>query len=401
MELSTERGSIADAPEHHDDHDHAHHHHPEVLPLSKTWKRATVLGNLTLGVLGTWFGVDSGSLSEAALGVHDTGDALVFHEHIENASNEDRTEEKRERRRKLSQWAISLSCLGISAKAGYDIMTDHEGTPTLMNGLLAGASMGLSGTLYASLHYRMKQAGVASIHTKELAKHFLFVDLPSAALALGGVALQHAGLFAIEQHLAVASGLMGAAAFNPFSGHNHGSKPDADATMSARDVWRQDVDARMIARANSWAEQDEHPVVAAGPKREAKRFTLSGKFKRAAAIGAAAVALHGGLMVADDFIEGSHNHSPSGSVGILEEPVEVPVEMSSDCVMVQDGDSQWRMAQRRFSDVMGLAADDSVTSVLVDSMTDSNHIIAPDKDKIMPGDCLRVPTVSEILQAAD
>lgn len=177
-----------------------------------------LLGNAAIGACEVALGYGSSAFSVAADGVHNLGDVVTYREQIENVSNEHRSEARRNRTRKLCHWVIALTSLGVGAKAGYDLSTSHESAWDATNMYVAGASLALSGTLYARLHQQLKHIKDKSPHMKDLAKHFWGVDIPSAGLALAGAALQRYSV-PMEQVLGVANGALGAYVFRPTRGN--------------------------------------------------------------------------------------------------------------------------------------------------------------------------------------
>lgn len=173
-----------------------------------------LLGNAAIGAYEIALGYGSSAFSVAADGVHNIGDVVTYREQIENVSNKDRSEERRNRTRKLSHWVIALTSAGVGAKAGYDLTTGHESTWDAANMYVAGASLALSGGLYARLRQQLKGVKDKSPHVKDLAKHFWGVDIPSAGLALTGALLQRYSV-PMEQVMGIANGVLGTYVFRP------------------------------------------------------------------------------------------------------------------------------------------------------------------------------------------
>jgi hypothetical protein len=183
--------------------------------ISQRWKWATVLGNAAIGAAE----LATGNLSTMAVtadGLHNAGDAVTYHMQADNILNKKLTEAQRTRRRKIAHWIIGASSMAIAAKAGIDLSAGHEGVQHTGALYAAGASLALNGALFGRLRRNQKRqpARQHSEHEHDLTKHFLAVDIPSAALAFGGALLQKYSVPA-EQVAAIASGLVGAWAFRP------------------------------------------------------------------------------------------------------------------------------------------------------------------------------------------
>lgn len=229
----------------HHSHEHHHHHDIEQSPdhepiISHNWKRATVLGNLAIGAAEIVSG-NTSTLSVTADGVHNAGDALSYYIQAENIlDGEKHSEEKVQRRRKIGHTIIAASSGLIAGKAGYDALTGHESSHGNFGIIAASASMAMNGLLYMRMRAGIRRKARArgskekTAVEKDLTKHMIGLDIPSAGLAMFGSIAQKfdAG---IEQYTAIASGLLGAYLFRPTKAnlshdncplhdhHNHGA----------------------------------------------------------------------------------------------------------------------------------------------------------------------------------
>ncbi len=175
--------------------------------------------------------LNRGTLSVAADGMHNVGDAITYHLQAKNILDPALGEEKRQQRRVLTHWVIATSSVYIGSKAGLDIAYGHESTSETTAVYTAGASVALNSILFGRLWQGMRRTKMSnpghehSIDTHHLAKHFWGVDIPSAVIALGGAFLKRYDLHVEEQCAAVASGALGAWVFRPtrknMAGHKH------------------------------------------------------------------------------------------------------------------------------------------------------------------------------------
>lgn len=192
-------------------------HAPAITPL---WKRMTVGGNLLLGSVELFAG-NFDSLAVAADGVHNIGDAVTYNLQSDDLLRQDMSRMRLQRRRKAAHWIIAVSSGAIAAKAGIDLAggASHQAQDLAL--YAASASVLFNGGLL----YRLRQ-GITRQHKllgpdidchreKDLTKHFLRLDIPSAGLALGGVVAQKYGFEDAEQLAGIASGLLGVVAFRP------------------------------------------------------------------------------------------------------------------------------------------------------------------------------------------
>lgn len=209
---------------------HAHggqHDHPPAI--SRLWKRMTVGGNLALGGIELIAG-NVTALAVAADGVHNIGDAVTYSMQADDILDTGMTQERLQKRRQIAHWLIAGSSAVIGAKAGVDLMGDVALEASDFAMYAAGASLVYNGGLL----YRLRQ-GIARQHAaagpetdchreQDLVKHFMHLDIPSAALAVGGVVAQKYGVEDAGQLAGIASGVLGVVAFRPTAGnlnHNH------------------------------------------------------------------------------------------------------------------------------------------------------------------------------------
>lgn len=373
-------------------HVHEHHHeHDEMLPLSKWWKRAVLLGNAAVGAAEVALGVGSSALSVLADGVHNIGDVVTYREQIENVANEKRSERRRQMTRKLSHWAISLSSLGVGGKAAYDLASgaeSHWSTPSMF---VAGASLALSGTLYARLRGQLKDTPSDSPYVKDLAKHFWGVDIPSAGLALAGAAVQRYSVPA-EQVLGIMNGALGAYVFRPTAGNldhvcpvhsmdgpGHACEDDEHDHPHdhAHEASGQGRGAGLLGRLRERVASSERPR----------------RWRRAVAVGVTAVAastlLAGGLN-GEDTLAREASTLPRQSVP------EVVAEPLTECTAIEEGDSQWSLTRAHIQKVTGTEPSEALTYHLTNFTIAHND--RPDPNIIYPGDCLSVPAAPTIYQ---
>lgn len=209
------------APSLHSHHAEDHHDHSSSTDkkpvISRTWQVATVAGNAVIGAAEILTGGGS-SLSVTTDGIHNAGDAATYYMQTENVLNPKLTEEKIARRRKIAHSIIAGLSLAAAAKAGYDIQFDDETSHNPASLLAAGASLTLNAALMATLYRginRKKREGTLGPNEKDLTKHLWAIDVPSAAIAVGGAVAQRYGVDDVESVGAVVSGLVGAYAFRP------------------------------------------------------------------------------------------------------------------------------------------------------------------------------------------
>jgi hypothetical protein len=233
-------------PHHPDAHEERHHHEQEPV-ISQRWKWMTVLGNAAIGMCELAAG-NLSTMSVTSDGLHNVGDTATYYMQAENILDQNKSEERRLRMRKIAHWVIAATSLGVSAKAGIDLSIDHESASDPMTIYAASASLALNGLMLGRLRdgIRRKRGAHASVHESDLTKHFLAVDIPSAGLAVMGAALQHYNVD-IEQAAAIASGLVGAYAFRPTEAnlahncldHDHDHQEIGDPQSSHSSYMRQ------------------------------------------------------------------------------------------------------------------------------------------------------------------
>ncbi len=219
-------------------HSHTHEHQPVV---SQTWKWTAALGNMAVGAFEIAVG-KLDALSVTGDGVHNGGDALSYYLQADNEIKSGQlSPEKQYRRRKIGHTVIAACSGSVMAKAGFDIGLEHESHHNHLTLYAASASMALNGLLYARLHKGIKKAkGGAgrrkmTVTERDLTKHMVGVDIPSAMLAGCGAVMQRYGVeipmeplellpavgavlperVAAEQVAGVGSGALGVYLFRP------------------------------------------------------------------------------------------------------------------------------------------------------------------------------------------
>ena len=362
---------------HHEAHDseahgpHRHEHSHERLPLSKWWKRTVLLGNAAIGAAEMALGFGSSAMSVMADGIHNIGDVATYREQIENAAGSKRTEQRRQRSRLLSHWTLSTLSGGVGAKAAHDLATGHESTWATPNMLIAGASLTLSGTLYAHLKKQMKATPNDSPYAKDLAKHFWGLDIPSAGLALMGAAVQRYSV-PVEQVLAVANGALGAWIFRPTKANLTHACPV------------QSLGGGQHGHAHGLVDALQQHV----PERQRPR-------KRAVALGMAALA---GVMVGAaggaSNITNEHPTTPPATAHVPPAPTS-PDLAPYECITAHPGDSQWALARRQLHNV-GMPADEPLVHRVAMATAAQNYATHPNPHRIYPGDCLSVPSYAQL-----
>lgn len=202
------------------------HRHPPAI--SRKWKFATVFGNLALGGFELLTG-NVRSLAVAADGLHNISDPVAYHMQCDDLLLHGANADKLTRRRKAVHWIIATTSAAIAVKAGGDLVHGSSHDVNDLSVYAAGISLLYNSGLFLRLRQGMRREHQemeteAKCHDEsDLQRHFLYVDIPSAALALGGVVVQKYGLQNAEQLAAMASGLLGAIAFRPTDANlNHG-----------------------------------------------------------------------------------------------------------------------------------------------------------------------------------
>lgn len=213
---------------HQHSHDgHSGHEHPPAI--TKRWKRAAVFGNFMLGCTELLTG-NFRSLAVAADGIHNLGDSITYGIQSNDLLKTNISADKLKRRRKTAHWIIAVSSGAIGIKAGLDLASGIDKEANNFSLYAASASLAYNSALVLRLRSVVRQRHLElgpeiDCHREDdLTKHFLQLDIPSAALALGGVVAQKYGLANTEQLAAMASGALGVVAFRPTAGnlsHEH------------------------------------------------------------------------------------------------------------------------------------------------------------------------------------
>jgi hypothetical protein len=363
---------------------HHHHDHARQPVITRRWQWLTVLGNAVVGAAE----LVTGSLTTLAVtadGLHNAGDTAAYYMQAENVLNASMLERQRERLRKIAHWVIAATSLGVGAKAGVDLAYGQEHAGHTAALYTAGASLALNGAMLGRLRRGMRQKGQgASVHERDLAKHFWAVDIPSAALAVAGAALQkYSG--SLEQVLACISGAVGAYAFRPTRAnlaHNcldHGQAYNRPAVPPQKS-WM----ARVAYR----------PRHSIRPERPANVRRLMG-------LGTAALMLCGlSSAVAPEAPEGA---SPLAIAPSVPEPAPLlppalPPQPAAitECVVVAPGDSQWRLVARQTQRATGGQPGTATLNALTVFTAQANKAVFPNPHRLRPGVCLQVPTTATI-----
>jgi hypothetical protein len=368
-------------------------------PISQRWKWMTVLGNAAIGACEL---VTSGTstLSVASDGLHNIGDTATYYMQSENILNPNLNEKRKTRMRKLTHWIIAATSLGVSVKAGIDLGLQHENTPDPLTVYTASASLALNGLMLARIRQRRQNHEVqGNVHERDLNKHFLAVDIPSAGLALAGAVLQKYNI-EVEQVAAVASGAVGAYAFRPTKdnlahnclGHSHSPHSEThehhehEESHSAETTHRKHWFARMTYKGRH------------------RRERSPSRLRRAVGLGTAALALAGGLLSGDTHVN-KEEAKPMPSSGIstseTQQPhTDIPTPSFTqptpitECIPILPGDSEWKIVERQTIKATGKHPSVATTNAIVMFSALDNKQLTPNPDSIKPGDCLEVPTLA-------
>ncbi|MEK7571547.1 MAG: hypothetical protein AAB553_04700 [Patescibacteria group bacterium] len=192
--------------------------------ISRTWQAGTVAGNLLIGAAEIATG-NLTTLSVTGDGIHNVGDGFSYGLETENVLNPKLTEEKILKRRRVAHTIISAGSLIVATKAGIELNLDADTSHNPITVYASGASLALNAmlmnTLYRGIQRRSRE-GTLKPQERDLVKHLLAIDIPSAALAVvgavAGIVAQRLGINeinTIEQAAAIATGTIGAIAFRP------------------------------------------------------------------------------------------------------------------------------------------------------------------------------------------
>ncbi len=234
---------------HHNHHHHDHAHEHEKKPLvTRKWQIGTVAGNAIIGAAEIATGQFS-TLSVAADGFHNFGDAFTYYTQTESVLNKNHSEERKKKLRKLGYWILFGTSAAIAAKTVYDMNTEQEHATHPLTLWTASASLALNSVLASTLYrnYRKRNKnGIKDHHEHDIVKH-LFTDTASATLAFGGAIAQKYGITDIESYAALSGAAITGWAFRPtrnnlehthdhFSedhdhGHSHGETHELSETL--------------------------------------------------------------------------------------------------------------------------------------------------------------------------
>lgn len=197
----------------------------EHIPTNETvalrrMQIAAALGNLTVGAVEAGVSLAVSAFSGVSDGVHNVIDSVTYWKQFENMIGRV-TEKQRERNRKYTYYALSIASLGLAAKAGFDLAVDHEAEPHPLHAYAAGASLVLNATLLGGMIRSTRRCKADSRDKKDIYKHFLLSDMPSAAIAVFGALVHKYNLPNIEQMAAIGSGVLSAWLFRPTQKNMH------------------------------------------------------------------------------------------------------------------------------------------------------------------------------------
>lgn len=204
----------------------------------------------TLGVAGSLFG-ESASMATFVNGLHDAGDSLSYWTQGQRIRHgESFNAQRHETYKKIGHWSIFGTSAVAGVKSVYDVGNSIVGnlevaTPSTASVVASLGSLAFAGSLaYASdRKIRQRQARMDDPHRtdaeKDWMKHVLKMDVPSSALAVGGVWAQSFGTpggTVTEQILGVASAGLGMYLFRPTKEnltHDHAShEPDENGQVA-------------------------------------------------------------------------------------------------------------------------------------------------------------------------
>lgn len=381
---------------------HPHHHqiqNNETQPIiSRRWQIATIVGNAAVGAAEIAGGLAASAYSVVADGMHNGADVYTYWLQSKNLLQRHKlSQEKQQRNRKIAHWVLCTTSIGVAAKAGVDLAMDKESVHNTINIYTSAASVTFNGLLFAGLYRgirRRKQVGAGMDHLeKDITKHFVFSDMPSAALALGGAYLHSKGMVGAEQMAAMASGVLSAAVFRPTKNnlaHDHDHFGEAECNHSS--------------------DHHEHPQRISPLKRTINKVKLKPNFVfnknsdqakkphwRRAAAALTSLAIIGGLMgesiASEDRdettnITAQHNAFKTES----ERPITPRSEVvdTYNCVEVESGDSLWAMAAEQVQHAIDAAPSNGQTNAVTLLATHQTEVVNPDLLKV--GDCVEMPS---------
>jgi Co/Zn/Cd efflux system component len=207
-------------------HSHSHHdHHKDNKLVNRKWQIGTVAGNAIIGAAEIATGRLS-TLSVAADGFHNFGDAFTYYTQTESILNNEQSDERKKKLRKLGYWILFGTSAAIAAKTAYDVSTnqEHESHPFTI--YAASASLALNSVLASTMYRRYRKRnneGIQDEHEHDIVKH-LITDSASAALAFGGALAQKYGINDLEPYAALGGAAITGWAFRPTKNnleHNH------------------------------------------------------------------------------------------------------------------------------------------------------------------------------------
>lgn len=215
------RAHIGTSENAHDEHKHHDHHedheHAENKKLvTRKWQIGTVAGNAIIGASEIATGQFS-TLSVAADGFHNFGDAFTYYTQTESVLNAEQSKERKQKLRKLGYWILFGTSAAIAAKTAYDLSTEQEHTAHPLTIYTASASLALNSILASTMYRRYRKRnkeGIQDKHEHDIVKH-LITDSASAALAFGGAVAQKYGITDLEPYAALGGAAITGWAFRP------------------------------------------------------------------------------------------------------------------------------------------------------------------------------------------
>lgn len=359
------------------EHEQHHHHHDNGEPIiSRRWQIATVVGNAVIGAAELAGGLAASAYSLVADGMHNGADVYTYWLQSNNLLQQHQlNQEELQRNRKIAHWILCATSAGVAAKAGVDLAMDKESVHNTLNMYAAGASVLFNGMLFGGLYrgiQRRKESGTQRMNhlEKDITKHFAFSDMPSAALALGGVYLQSKGMIGTEQMAAIASGALSAFVFRPTKknlAHDHDHFGEADIHHHSHDQMTE-----LPKKHRSW---------------------------RKAAAGLMSLIMVGGLLGGSSPQDSQEQatHSIARHQDQKIDNVGLPIEIKADiydCIDAELGDSVWSMATRQIGSALAEAPSNAQTNAVTLMAAHQTQLENP--DLIHPDQCIEMPSQQAI-----
>jgi hypothetical protein len=188
--------------------------------LPRRLQIAAALGNLVVGAVEAGVSLAGSAFSGVSDGVHNLIDSVTYWKQFENITGK-LTEAQREQNRKVTYCALSIASLGLAAKAGFDLTTNHEADPHPLHAYAAGASLALNTILLGGMVRSARVHTMDSRDKRDIYKHFLGSDIPSSAIAVFGAIMHRYHMPNVEQIAAIGSGILSAWLFRPTRANLH------------------------------------------------------------------------------------------------------------------------------------------------------------------------------------